>query len=1103
MNFGPDRPPPATGGADVASRLMTRALDIGDWLDSVGLGKYRDRFRQAEIGVDVLPMLTEQDLRELDVPLGDRKRFMAAIAAVQPAQEADDSERRQVTVLFCDLVGFTDLSNRLDPEDLEAVVAGFVATCEAEVNRWGGHVANYLGDGLLVYFGWPRAHEDAADRAVHAGLAITAAVGGQTAPDGASLAARVGVATGVVLIGKRMGEGAAQVETVFGATPNLAARLEALAAPGDVMIGATTRQILRNPFTMEDTGNHAVKGFADPVRVWRVTGQADGAHADTHGAGGLLGRASQLAALDGIWREVVDGHDLHMVLISGEAGMGKSRLISHFRAGLEERPHRTVLTQCWPYKSDRTLYPFVDHLRQAAGILAGDAPARAAGKLDALARKLGLDPDVQKAALSDLLEITTTATGRTAHQRKADWFDGVAAYLRACAASDPVLLVVEDGHWIDPVSEEFLEQLPDLLADCPVMVAVTGRLEYMPVWAQSGTARHVDITRLDDTAARVFISQIAAERVLSPALFARIVATTDGVPLFIEELTRSILDRSDGLRDDGPASLDIPATLHDVLVARLDQTRAAKRTAQTASCIGRVFARDLLEAVSDLPRATIEAHLDALVAADIILPETVAGKAHFSFRHALIQEAAYQSQLKSHRRAVHGTIAEAIARERDPDPVVLANHCSAAGRFDEALGHWRVAAGQARERSALREAISHGRRALQVLENLPATQDRDRAELELLLALGPDLAATEGYGSPSVRETYDRAEKLAHAIGAAADLFALRRGQWMFAQMSAAYDAAERAARQMHGIAARMDEPGLMLEADRALGATSFVTGNLADARRHLESGLPNYAEGRSGDHTGSFGDDPGLASLSYLGRTLWFLGYPDQSLARCNQALDIALRVEHPFSLARTYVFVAHSHQLRGEIERLALAAGKAMEISDRYGFPFFAGVARLLSGWGMVQAGRQEEGDALMTRGYGEYQSSDSQMSKPWFLMLLADADRVAGRLDRAMQRIDEALSLRGKTGENLVGPECLRVRGTIHAAAGDQVRAVDQCMEARDLAVAQGSRSCELRAAMTLAELDPSAGPLVAEAIDWFVEGFDTADLKRARGLMAALT
>lgn len=1112
---------------------MTAEFDLDAWLEGIGLEKYSQLFAENQIRGDVLPDLTAEDLRELGIPLGDRKRLLAAIAQfeapVEPeahpaapaapeapaaneapaADEADEAEieRRQITVLFCDLAGFTEFATRLDPEDLETLVGHFLDRCAATVEEWGGHVASYMGDGLLAVFGWPQASEHAADEAVRTGLSIMRAVETLEAPAGARIRARVGVATGLVLVGRSVGEGAARSEAVFGATPNLAARLEALASPGEVLLAEATRLLLSDTFALSDMGSHRLKGFADPVQVWRADGVAEApSRARARGrveALPFVGRGSQLAHLEAAWSEVAGGGGARAVLVSAEAGMGKTRLVEHFCDGLPEDGHHRIALQCWPYKAAGTLYPVVDFLKAATGCSGAEAAAARRRKFAAYAERLRLPPDLFFEHLGDLLDLGEPIAGQSAQARRDDWLVSLERVFARLATDAPLLLLIEDGHWIDPVSDELLHHLTVQLTAQPVMILATGRPDYAPAWLESPCASRIDIPRLDEAAAETLVARIAAERSLPPALFARIIETTDGVPLFIEELTRSVLDLGTGAAGDG--AISIPATLQDVLAARLDSTAEAKRTAQVAACIGRAFSPALLRRVAGLAEAELARHIDRLLQANLVSAETAAGEAHYVFRHALIQEAAYQSQTKARRREVHRAIAKALEDATragaEVDPATLANHFTAAGALETAIDYWRAAGERANARSAEREAIEHYRRAIELIGRVPATPENEARELTVQLAIGPALAATDGYGSPDVRAAFDRAEALVERRGTPEQMFAVRRGQWMYLQMSADYAGAEATARSMHRLAERAGRADLTLEADRALGATAFVTGKLAEARRHLEAGIPRYVEDASEAHTLSYGDDPGLACLSYLGRALWFLGYPDQSLERCLTALEVAHRINHPFSLARTYVFVAHSHQLRGEIEPLIEVARRSAEISDEHGFPFFGGVSRMLWGWALSRSDRQDEAEARLAEGYAQYQSSQSRMSKPWFLMLIADAERRAGQLETAARRIDEALEIRATTGEHVVAPECLRVRGEVRLDRGDAEGARADFVAAMEVARGQAARSCELRAALNLARLDPAAhGPLAA-LLDGFTEGGDTADLRAARAALAA--
>lgn len=1080
-------------------------MQVEDWLKQHGLERFAARFQEHEISVDLLETLTEEDLREIGLPLGARKRFLSAVSKGATPKDAN-GERRQVTVLFCDLVDYTGLATQLDPEDLENLMDQVVELCRKEMANWGGYVGNYLGDGVLVYFGWPLAYEDAPERAAHASRQLINAVSGLKGPDESALAMRIGIATGLVLIGHRVEAGRGEIETAYGKTPNLAARLETLAQPGEVLLDAATKRLLpQRLFSCTDLGRKSLKGFADPMRVWRLdhartTARTSSVRTATAASGRLQGRDTHLKRLERQWLEVCAEHSMRMVWLSGEAGIGKSHLTAHFQHLCTASGGQVFELQCWPYNDHTTLYPVIACLNaRAAAFATTTSGANRRAAFESLAEAHGLAATFYTEKMGDLLDIGSAVESQTEDMRRAEWFSAIAEDLCAMSQRAPVLWVIEDIHWSDPVTLSLLEYLRRACASCPVMVVATSRPHFHQSWEFGDGVDRLELERVDRDAAQQMIDDLVGTRNLSRATRRRILEASDGVPLFIQELSRDLLERADHVDDE--SHLSIPATLQGVLSARLDAAKSAKPVAQMASCIGRVFSLDLLDCVSHHSREQVESQLGKLEDLALIERHDPTQNSYI-FRHALIQESAYQSQPKARRRKVHGAIADALALEQDAEALQIANHMTAAERFDDAITWWSRAGDNAARRSAQREAGGHYRRALDLVARLPDSTDRADRQLAISLALGPVLSASDGYGAETVGALYAEAAELSDAVGRPADRFAVRRGLWLYRQMSAQYHDAEQAAQDMLDLSSEDKSGASRLEAERALGATAFMLGKLQTAHRFLTSAINGYASGLGQDHVLRFGDDPGLASMAYLGSTLWYLGDPQAARACCDELLEKTRKIRHPFSMARSLTFSAYTFHLMRDFDRLIPVAEEAASHADKFEFPFHAGVGRILWGWGLCQIGDQDTGWPIMERGYQQYETSGSHMLQPLYLSLMADIADRRGSPELARDLSNQAIKRIEASREALVLPEVLRLCGELARRRGDMEVAKALIDRAVEVARSQGSRLCLIRAMVSGVALNRSYAPGLEEELAGFAPDVQSADLDAARAALAAL-
>jgi class 3 adenylate cyclase/tetratricopeptide (TPR) repeat protein len=897
----------------------------------------------------VLPELTADDLIDLGVTsIGHRRKLLAAIAALcakapqaaetAPAAAAAVSgaaERRQLTVMFCDLVGSTALSGRFDPEDLREVIGAYHRCVADTVARFAGFVAKYMGDGVLIYFGYPEAHEDDAERAVRAGLALIETVGRLATPE--PLGVHLGIASGLVVVGDLIGAGAAQERGVVGETPNLAARLQALARPGTLVIAESTRRQIGTLFEIEDLGIQQLAGFAEPQRAWQVIGESgvlSRFEALRSGATPLVGRDEELDLLLRRWRQVKGG-DGRVVLVSGEPGIGKSRLTAELGGRIEGEPHTRLRYFCSPHHQDSALYPFIVQLERAAGFARDDTVEQKLGKLQELITPAARE-DAEIELLAELLSLPSSAANlNLSPQRKREMlFEALLHQLAGLARRRPVLMVFEDVHWIDPTSRELLDLTLDRVARMPVLLVVTFRPEFQHAWSGQPQATVLALNRLGGDDGVALVETLAGNAGLARETVNEIVERADGVPLFVEELTKAVLES--GERDHRVAavlaasplpSLAIPATLHASLIARLDRLGPiAKEVGQIGAVIGREFGYDLIEVVAQRPATELRSGLDRLAEAGLLFCRGVVPQTSYLFKHALVQDAAYGTLLRARRQELHarvGTVLEqhfADLVERQPE--LLAHHLTAAGDTERAVDQWLKAGQHAAARLGHLEAIRHFDRGLALLAALPEGPARDGREIELQLARGLSLFTTEGFISTAAAEAYAHAREVAEQRGDPRQQFMAVYGLWQSANGAGMIRECRRLSDRLLQLTAGEADEGLRLQAHHSAWATCLFAGEPAAAREHCEAGRRLYDPERHRSHRLLYGGhDPGTCA-GYLGAlAYWLLGYPQKALTLGTEALALAERQAHPLSFEIALLFNAMLHLDRGEPE---LALGR-----------------------------------------------------------------------------------------------------------------------------------------------------------------------------------
>ncbi len=1065
------------------------------WLRGLGLGQYAEAFRENDVDAGLLSSLTAEDLREMGVAsVGHRRRLLQAIAersrAERPvAAAAPGAERRQLTVMFVDLVGSTALSARLDPEETGAVLRAYQGAVAAAIATVEGHVAKFMGDGVLAYFGWPRAHEDEAERAVRAGLAARDAVAGLPGHD-PPLACRIGIATGLVVVGELIGEGAASEQTVVGDTPNLAARLQDLAEPGQVLVSRSTRRLLGAGFEVAALGERAIKGMDRSVPVFAVTGERAVTSRFEARAGHLqpmVGREREMEFLLEHWARAREGSG-QAVLLVGEAGHGKSRIVRALGGALAGEPHTVVRLQGSPYHAESALWPVVQQLREEAGFAAGqsndvlldrlealaDGFAWAADALPLLAELLGLDGE----ARYERSELTPQA-------RRARTLETLADRLLGLARSGPVLVVVEDAHWLDPTTRELIDRVLARLGRLPMLVLVTSRPEGLPALGTGARVTRLDLDRLGRAGVEAIIQGLGGDA-LPAETIETIVTRTDGVPLFVEELTKAVLESGDAA---------IPASLHDSLMARLDRLPEAKELAQVAACIGRELDQELLIAVAGQPAAEVERALDRLVEAELIFRQGAPADGRLVFKHALVRDAAYESLLRSRRREVHGRIARVLAANGGGEPQLVARHFLAGDDAAAAMPHLLQATDAAIARAAGTEARAMIEAGLAAVGRLPADDTTTGWRAKLHLLMGDSVRTTLGTAAPATAAAY-RSARLAYAeIGDQNGQEMALFGELLSHFNAARLDEADKVAGLLRAAPSEGAGAASLWHRHEAAGILAFARGSFAAARRHLEA-LP---EGE-----GPYPDRPTVGRV-YLPWSLLALGHVDEASTQEADHLQAAAACGRKFVLAAALGNGCYIPCLTGRIDLLAERASHCLELCRSTHMTVYEKVATVFLGWLAARDGDVGRGDAMMTAALQALDAAAQHIEFAYLSSLRADVLHAAGRTAEARGLLEQGLARNAVTGEAWFDAELHRL---LASCAGDAETAEHHLEAALAIARGQEARFWEVRAARDLARLLAGQGrrqaarELLAPVHGWFTEGFALSDLVESRALLETL-
>jgi class 3 adenylate cyclase/tetratricopeptide (TPR) repeat protein len=968
-------------------------MDIGSWLKGLGLGQYETTFRDNEINEKILLSLTAEDLKDLGVALvGHRRRLLDAIAALQaepiaktpPASAADHkkgtAERRQVTVMFADLVGSTALAAGMDPEDLREVVAAYHRCAGEAVRRVGGFVSQYLGDGVLVYFGYPQAHEDDPERAVRASLDLIAAVAALTTR--ATLQTRVGIATGLVVVGDVVDAGGSQERGIIGETPNLAARLQGFAQPNTVVIAESTRRLLGDLFELQELGARELKGIAGPVRAWlvlrarSVESRFEALH--TSGMSALVGREEETQMLLRRWEHAKAGEG-QVVLLAGEAGIGKSRITENLLVRLKHEPLTRLRYFCSPHHIHSALYPIITQLERAANFEPGRDPAVNLNKLEALLKPTTQNVPQDLALIAELLAVPVNARYpvlEVSPQHKREMtLTALLNQLESTAALGPVLIVFEDAHWIDPTSHDLLDRIVARVADLPVLLVITFRLEFQPTWVGLPHVTMLVLNRLGRRDAASIISGITHGKALPEAVTQQILVRTDGVPLFIEELTSALLESRlmretpDRYVHEGQLPpLAIPPTLQASLVARLDRLPSARGVAQIGAAIGREFSHELIAAVAPLAPVDLDAALERLTESGLISRRGTPPHAIYSFKHALVQDAAYSTLLKSRRQELHAAIANALMGRFESLPEVVAHHLTEAGLANEAIGYWRKAGQLAGGRSANREAAKFFEQALAVLKGLPESPFTLEQGFEIRLELRPMLAVVGEF-----RRALERLRE-AESIAERLDDDRLRGRVCAFATNAHAllgeFDQALASGTRALDIAERLEDPRLRIITTTYVEQTHYYRGEYDHVVELASTGLAALPSDRVYENFGN------AAPASVYGRawlimSLAELGRFEEAVEPLAEMLRIAEPLHHAFTAGTAYWAANTLHFVKGDWTQAHLETEKWISVVRTGNVLLLLPLAVAFSAWALAQLGetievlhRLSEGEELLER-------------------------------------------------------------------------------------------------------------------------------------------
>jgi class 3 adenylate cyclase len=1129
--------------------LGETAVDVASWLRSLGLERYEATFRENDVDAELLPTLTADDLKEIGVAsFGHRRHLLVAIAKLNEQWATDTAnpvvelaaatplredavphggERRQLTVMFCDLVGSTALSEKLDPEELRSLLHAYRTLCGDVIARYDGFVARYVGDGILTYFGWPTAHEEDAERAVRAALEIVHTV--KRASSTENLSVRIGIATGPVVVGEAAGVGD-QSKLAVGSTPNLAARLQGLAVADQIVIAASTRRLAGNAFELTDLGENDLKGIAEPIHAWRVERAlvAESRFDASRGGGTLtplVGRDEELDLLLRRWSQARDGEG-QVVVLSGEPGIGKSRVLSALRDRLEAQGVQALRFQCSPYYVNSAFWPSIDNFERALKFNRDETTDSKLDRLEALIVTQYGRPLADVRFIASILSIPSEArygaVPMTPQKHKDETLRILVDISEAAARRQPSVMLFEDAHWADPTTLEVLDLLIDRVKTVPLLVVVTHRPEFFQSrWSEQGHVGALNLSKLTRTQSAAMVATLADDKALPAALLEQILTRTDGVPLFVEELTKSILESGE-LKDAGDhyeyagsaRSVTIPATLRDSLMARLDRFMPVKEIAQIGAAIGREFGYELITAVAPMPQVQLDDALGQLSQSGLAFRRGTPPDAVYTFKHALVQDAAYDSLLKSRRQELHGKIARVIEKRfsniKTTEPEVLAHHLTAAGLAEAAIPVWQAAGELALKRMALTEAISHLNQGLElVAAALPRSAQRDASELELRTRLGTAWMALKGWATPEVWASLQPALALAKSLERNDALLPILLGLTLYVQVQGRVAESLPWAQEMLDIAKATGDGDLLITGHSLACACCFWLGEFTRVLEHADEVLNLYDVEKHRHLADIINHDPKTSAGIFASMSTWMLGYPDRAL-RLNDEKDAHARQRgHPFDLGFALNMGAHEFDHRYGHEDLHRHAEECERLGRENSLPvLWAMFAPTLYGIALIREGKPAEGIATLKSGFAVAEAGG--VKRPAWKTFLVEGMVLTGDLDNALQLIDEQIAVVVRPGweERFSHAEFIRLKGWVLSLKGDLEGAERNFLASLDCARHQQAKMWELRTSTSLARLWQSQGKrqdayeLLAPVYGWFTEGFDTKDLQEAKSLLAEL-
>jgi class 3 adenylate cyclase/predicted ATPase len=1111
---------------------------ISAWLDRLGLGRYAAAFDENAVDLDIVSELTEVDLERMGVALGHRKRILRAISTsplpspgdattrLVPSQHLE-SEKRQLTMLFCDLVGSTALAVQLDPEDLSTVIRRFQSTCTSVVTHNGGYVARYMGDGLLAYFGYPIAHEDEAENAVHAGLDLVAKLGQLLLPSGEPLQVRVGIATGLVIIGDSIAEGSVAEVEATGEAPNLAARLQQLAAPNSVVISEVTRRLLGGGFVCERLQPSELKGFSEPVTAFKVTGERawesrfDAKH--TSRLTQFVGRQREMAQLEHLWALAKRGKG-QVALLCGEPGIGKSRISIALLDHIQADQHVTVRWQCSSHHANSPLFPVIRYLERAARFEREDNSQVKLEKLEAMLSRVGQSTLANAALYAALLSIPSNGRylplNLTPSRQRDRTIDALIRQLLTYASAQPVLFLLEDMHWIDPTTLELINRTIESVKTAAVLMVITFRPDFFPPWLDGSHVTMLRLERLGRDQVVAMISNLATGKELPTEVSETIISKTDGVPLFVEEMTKAILEtnafEAPGERNATPGQFAVPAipvTLHDSLMARLDRLAPIKEIAQIGATIGREFPYRLLAAVAPMSDASLKVALARLAAAELIFGRGEPPESNYTFKHALVQDTAYGSLVRSKRQQLHSKIAGALdvhfPQTVETQPELMAHHLEQAGLLERAIDFLLKAGKRSVERSANPEAIRHLTRALDLLESIGG-RERSNRKLELKILLAQAMIAGRGYAAAETKAALVGARALIDESTDSASKFVVLYGLWACRYVGGEVALQQMAAAEFLAEAERQGVTSALSLSHCALGTTYVTMGEFEAGRRHLEQARALYNPELEPGSLYQYGQDIGATALCYLCWAMWQLGYVDQATEIAAEAVKHAEALSHPHTLAYT---ICHAQGMMDIFRRCPANthsyARKLISLCTEHDFPFWIAGGQILDGWASCYD-ELENGIELLRAGLSAWRKTGARLWLPAFIALEAEAHATGGRFEAAVQAIEQAITVSNETGERWAIAEVLRLKARILSTAGrGAANEIETLLnESIETARRQRARVWELRASCDLAKLKRAQGreyealKLLQSIYDQFTEGFGTADLLDAKALIESL-